>query len=747
LKRRGLFLLAGAAAGSSLLVGYGLRPPSAASRLGDGRLMQAQGLEAALNGWVKIDPQGRVTLAMPRAEMGQGVHTALAQLMAEELDADWAQMSVQDAPVAGIYANQAVLLNVLPLRPDDEGAVARFVRGAAQRGGYALGLQITGGSSSVRDAWGPVRHAGAMARQLLLQAAAARWGVALSQLQTAKGQVLHAGRTLSYGELALEAATLSPPTVVPLKARADWRLIGHSPPRLDLPAKVQGQAQFGVDVRLPGMVYAALRQSPAFGGSVVRFDEAAIRTKRGVQDAFLLNERTAVVVADRWWRAEQAFKLHPPRFHAGPLGGLNTADMRKTLRLALDQRDGTGFRDDGDALAVLADPSNKVLSAEYELPFLAHAAMEPLNCTAQFRNGKLTVWCPTQVASLARWKAAQAVGIDADAVTLHTTYLGGGFGRRLEVEVIEQAAAIAKRLNGPPVKLLWNREEDFTQGVYRPMAVSRFEAAVGADGKPMAWLNKVAGPSVGFDSTGRLFAGWAANTPDKNQIEGAYELPYDIPHLRVRQLRVPLGVPVGSWRSVGHGLNAFFTECFIDELAALTGQDPFTYRDALLSHRPRLQAVLRLAAHQAGWGQALPEGRARGIALHESFGSICAQVAEVSLESNLVRVHRVVLALDAGTLVNPDTVRAQMEGSVIFGLTAALYGEVTVEGGAIQQRNFPQQPLLTLAQTPSIECHFVASQEPPGGVGEPGLPPLAPAVVNALAALTGQRIRRLPIRL
>jgi len=746
MKRRG-FLIAGAASlGGALLVGVALRPPSARSRLGDGQLMRPGADETALNGWIKIDRAGTVTVAVPRAEMGQGVHTALAQLLAEELDADWAQLRVQDAQHDRVYANTALLLNVLPLQPGDEGGLVRLAQGAVQRGGHALGLQVTGGSSSVRDAWEPLRLAGAAARHLLLQAAAAHWAVPLGELRSANGFVLHGERRLGYGELAAEAARFSPPAELTLKARKDWQLIGHSPPRLDLPAKVTGQARYGIDVRLPGLRHAALRQAPSFGGSVLRFDTEAIRQRRGVFDAFVLDGHTAVVVADSWWRAEASLKAHPPRFHPGPRAGRHSAEMRNTLRRALDQHTGTGFREQGDARAVLAR-ADRVLRAEYEAPFLAHAALEPLNCTALIQQGQVRIWCPTQVASLARWKAAQVAGVPQEAVQIETTYLGGGFGRRLETDVVEQAVAVALRSPGVPVKLLWNREEDFTHDVYRPMGLARFEAALGAQGLPLAWLNQVAGPSVGADSMARLLPALAADLPDKNHIEGAFELPYAIPHLRVRQLRLPLGVPVGYWRSVGHSLNAFFTECFLDELAGAAGQDPLHYREALLAQHPRHLAVLRLATAQAGWGQALPAGRARGLALHESFGSICAQVAEVSVQNGRVRVHRVVCALDAGTIVHPDTVRAQMEGSIIFGLTAALYGEITIEGGAVQERNFPQQPLLSLAETPDIEVHLIDSQRPPGGVGEPGTPPIAPAVCNALAALTGQRIRRLPIRL
>ncbi len=738
MKRRGLLLMAGAGAGGALLLGWALRAPTPAERLGE-----PDPERLALNAWLRLSADGDVDIAMPRAEMGQGVHTALAQLLAEELDADWSRVRVVDVPVAQVYANQALLLNVLPLQPGDEGAIARFARGAGQRLGYWLHLQVTGGSSSVRDAWGPLRLAGASARAMLLQAAAARWQLPVAQLRSETGRVIAGERSLGYGELAAEAARLSPPTELTLKPRAQWKLIGRPVPRLDLPAKIDGTAVFGVDVQPPGLLHAAIRHSPTPGGTVVYLDEAALRAEPGVREVFVLNGSAAVVVADRWWRAEAALKKHPPRFDAGPKAVWNSELMRTQMRRALDQRDGFAFRDDGDAGAELAAGH---LQAEYELPFLAHAPMEPQNATAQFKDGQLTIWAPTQVAALARFKAAEVAGIAQQAVTVHTTYLGGGFGRRLETDAVEQAVAIAMRCGDAPVKLIWRREEDFAQGPFRPPAISRFAARLGDDGLPLAWRNVVAGPSLSLSTVQRLLPAFAMDGPDKNHIEGAYDLPYAIPNLEVRQLRVDCGLPVASWRSVGHSINAFATECFLDELAEAAGRDPLAYREVLLAARPRHLTVLRRAAELGDWGRAPPAGRARGIALHESFGSICAQVVEASLDGGQVRVHRVSLALDAGSLVNPDTVRAQMEGSVIFALTAALYGEIRFENGAAQQHNFPQQPLLTLAETPAIEIALIESDAPPGGVGEPGVPPLAPALANALSRLTGRRIRRLPIR-
>ena len=739
------FLVAGLAAGGGLLVGCSA--PDAASRLGDAALLKAAPGEVALNGWLKVGSDGRVIVALPRAEMGQGVSTSLAMLVAEELDADWGRVSFEPAPIARIYANTAVLLNILPLQGDDDGTLARFARGAVQRLGYTLALQITGGSSSIRDAWEPMRLAGATARALLVQAAAQRWQVPASELVVAQGLVRHpaSNRQAHFGELAAAAAALPVPADVALKAAQDFKLIGKPVPRNDLTGKVNGQAPFGIDARPPGLVYAAIRQCPVFGGKVRSIDAAAAVKRRGIKQIFVLGDSAVVAVADSFWRAKQALAATQIDFDDGPNAALDSAAIGRQLRAALDAQSGSGFRSVGDADAVLATALRKV-EAEYEVPFLAHAALEPINCTAQFKDGALTLWCGTQVASLARWRAAQGANIKAENVTLNVPFLGGGFGRRLELDMIEQAVAISLKTGGAPVTLLWTREEDMQHDLYRPAAVSRFAAALSDDGAPLAWRNRVAAPSVGYDSVKRLLPALAVDMPDKNQIEGAFDIPYAIPNLSVRQMRVATPVPVGSWRSVGHSYNAFFTECFIDELAATAGKDAVAYRLGLLGGRPRHRAVLELAASKAGWGKPWPAGRALGVALHESFASICAQVVEVSIEAGVPRVHRVVCALDCGVVVNPDTVDAQLQGAIVFGLSAALGGAITIKAGRVEQSNFHDQPLLRMAQMPLIETFTVPSGAPPGGVGELGTPPIAPALANALSTLIGKRLRRLPIR-
>ncbi|MFT3858680.1 MAG: xanthine dehydrogenase family protein molybdopterin-binding subunit [Aquabacterium sp.] len=747
---RRAFLIAGAAATGGLLVGCGR--PSGRDRLGEAALLPVQHGEVALNGWVRIAPDGVVTVAVPRSEMGQGVMTALPQLLIEELGARWEDVRVEQAPVARIYANVAVLLNVVPFTSDDDSMLARAARATVQRLGYALSLQITGGSSSVRDAWEPMRTAGAAARAMLVSAAARRWGIDAADCRVEDGQVIHGktGEKLGFGELAQEAASIEPPSDIVLKDPSQFSLIGKPLPRGDLPGKVKGSAVFGIDIRLGGMVYAAIAQPPVFGAAIDSVDDKAALARKGVIKVLRIPQGV-VVVADSWWRAKQALADVKITYGLSANAHVTSATLMAQFEDELKAHEGFsyGARGDGSVEEPQAafQSAAKVVEARYWAPFLAHAAMEPINCTAQVKDGRVQVWCGTQVPSLAKWKAAQVAGVDEDQVTLHVPYLGGGFGRRLETDMVEQAVAIAMQLDGRPVKLLWSREEDMQHDMYRPAALSVFKAALDAQGKVTAWQNRVAAPSVSHGSVQRLMPSMASDAPDKNQIEGAFDIPYDIGHIDVRQVRPVTHVPVGSWRSVGHSYNAFFTESFVDELAHAAGQDPHAWRRERLSRHARHRAVLDLAAARAGWGTPLPAGRARGIALHESFGSICAQVAEVSVSEGQVRVHRVVCAIDCGSVVNPDTVEAQMQSGIVYGLSAALFGEITLQDGRVQQSSFPDYEALRLSHMPVIETHIVPSREAPGGVGEPGTPPIAPAVCNALFALTGQRIRALPIRL
>lgn len=739
------FLIAGTAVGGGLLVGCAA--PTPANRLGSPTEFPAAQGEVALNGWVKIGPDGRITVAVPRSEMGQGVMTSLPMLLVEELDARWEDVSVEQAPVARIYANTALLLNVIPFGVDDDSWVARVARSTVQRLGYALSLQVTGGSSSIRDAWEPLRLAGATARAMLIQAAANQWQVKPQTCVADNGRVTHtaSGRALRYAELAEAAAKLPVPDDVPFKDPTNYKLIGKPVRRLDIPAKTNGQAQFGIDVKVEGMVYAALAQPPVFGASVKSFDASAASSMRGVLKVVQIRDGVAVV-ANSWWRARQALAQVKIEYTATEHDQLSSADIRKQFEQELQDRSGFGFVNKGNASSTI-EAAPKRLEATYWAPYLAHAAMEPINCVARVKGKQVEVWVSTQSPSLAKWKAAQIADVDLDQVTLHVPLLGGGFGRRLEIDMVEQAVEIAKALDGQAVKLLWSREDDTQHDMYRPAALSRFEAAFDKEGRVTAWSNKLVAQSIGYDSLKRLLPWAAADTPDKNQIEGAFDIPYNFEHISVRQVRPKTPVPVGSWRSVGHSYNAFFTESFVDELAHAVGQDPYQYRRQLIAQHPRHRAVLDLAAQKAGWGQALSAGRARGIALHESFGSICAQVAEVSVDKGQVKVHRVVCAIDCGIVVNPDTVEAQIQSAIVFGLSAALFGEITLAQGRVEQSSFPSYDMVRLAHMPHIETHIVRNTQAPGGVGEPGTPPIAPAVANALYVLTRQRIRSLPIRL
>ena len=738
------FLIAGAVVGGGLLVGCG--ESRARDAVGKPALFPGKEGDVALNAWVRIAPDGMVTVALPRAEMGQGVQTALPMLVAEELGAAWAQMCTEQAPLAKLYGNVSVILDGLPFAPDDGGVVARSMRWTTRQLAEMLGLQVTGGSTSVRDAWEPMRMAGASARAMLVAAAAVRLGVPAVELRAEDGFVSHSpsNRRLGFGELAGAAALLTPPGTVALKNPRDFTLIGTSPPRLDIPAKVTGAATFGIDLRLPDMLHAAVKLCPTFGGKVRSFDAKTIAGMPGVQKAVAIPGGVAVV-ADSWFRAKRAAEALPVEFDFGPHVVLDTARISDDLRSALRSPNGRAWDTQGIAESTLAAAA-RPLAADYEVPYLAHACMEPINCTAQVKDGMCNIWVGTQVASFAQGIAAKAAGVSADKVAVHVQYLGGGFGRRLETDVIAQAVAVARETGGRPVKLLWSREEDMRHDFYRPAAACSFRASLGANGLPDAWEHRIASPSVNKVFNARNDVPSPPLLPDKTNVEGAAHLPYRLPNRRVVHVEVGSPVPVGFWRSVGHSFNAFFTESFLDECAAAARQDPLAYRRALLTGRPRHLKVLEVLESVSGWGQPLGPGRGRGIALHESFSSIVGEVAEVNLdETGAIRVERVVCVADCGLVVNPRIVLAQMESAIVFGLTAALHGKVTVKDGRVEQSNFHDYAILALAECPSIEVHLVPSGELPGGVGEPGTPPVAPAVANAIFAATGKRLRTLPL--
>lgn len=756
--RRRTLLLSGLAGAGALLVGFAALPPR--SRLGQAGSLAAHPGEIGLNGWIKINAaDGTVLLAMNRSEMGQGVHTALAQLVAEELELPLAKLRLIAAGHEALYGNVAMFVGSLPLHPrstepGQESVGARLGQWTVAKLARELGINATGGSSSVADAWEPLRWAAATARQQLLGAASLRWKLPIAELQLEDGVISHAsGISGHFGELAQEAAATPPGTVL-LKPAADWKLIGKPVPRQDLAAKINGTARFGIDVRPEGLLFAAVRHAPMLGGAAGAVPVNAALQRPGVLRVVQLppyagSQAAVAVVAQTSWHALRAAQAMQIDWQQRPAGALDSAQIATELAAAAQRAAADGgfaFFSQGDAAGAL-DRAARRVEALYEAPYLAHAALEPMNCTAQVRDGRVEVWVPTQVPGLARAIAARVAGVKPEAVTVHVTYLGGGFGRRLEVDVVGQAVRVALETGGAPVQLLWSREEDTTHDFYRPAGAAFMQAGLDEAGRPQAWIVGSAGDAITPRWMERVLPALAGpvDLPDKTASEGLYDQPYAIAHQRIAHQATRSGVPVGFWRSVGHSHNAFFTESFVDELAHAAGADPLAYRLALLDGLPRHAAVLRLAADKAGWGQALPKGVARGLALHESFGSIVAQVLELSLEAGKPRVRRIVCAIDCGIVVNPGIVAQQMEGAVIFGLTAALHGRIDIKDGAVQQQSFPDYPLLSLAQSPPIETHLIESERAPSGVGEPGTPPVAPALANAWFALTGERRRRLPL--
>ncbi len=757
--RRRSLLLAGAGAGGVLLVGWSVLPPR--SRLGRALAQADADGRIALNGWIRIAPDGQVVLAMNRSEMGQGVHTALAMLVAEELDVPLARVGLVDAGSEAIYGNVAALVGSLPSQPRDAepGAETRGVRLGrwfVAKLGRELGLSITGGSSSVADAWEPLRLAAATARAQLLGAASLAWKQPVDELTVADGVVSHAagGQRAHYGELAAHAAATPPGTVMP-KPREQWRLIGRAAPRSDVPAQVDGSARVGLDVREPGRVFAVVLHAPALGGRPGAVDDGAARRLPGVERIVRLgpyggSTAALAVVGRSTWHARRGAAALAVDWQPPPAGTLDSArildDLTARAREASARGEGFVFHEAGEPEAALAGASRRV-EALYRAPYLAHAAMEPLNCTARVADGRVTLWVGTQVPSFARAMAARVAGVPEANVDLHVTYLGGGFGRRLETDMVAQAVRVALETGGRPVQLVWPREEDLTHDFYRPAGAAWLQAGLDGEGRVVALTITSAGDAITprfLERNAPALAG-PVDLPDKTASEGLFDLPYAVANRRIAHVATRSGVPIGNWRSVGHSHNAFFGECFVDELAQAAGRDPVAFRLAMLDGLPRHAAVLRLAAERAGWGTPLPPGTARGVALHESFGSIVAQVVEVALADGKPAVRRVVCAADVGTVVNPGIVAQQFESAIVFGLSAALFGRIDIVESRVQQRNFPDHPILTLAQTPRIETHLVDSPHPPGGVGEPGTPPLAPALANALAALTGTRTRALPL--
>jgi CO/xanthine dehydrogenase Mo-binding subunit len=662
------------------------------------------------NAWLRIGGDNRITVLVDRSEMGQGVYTALPMLLAEELEVPLAAIAVEAAPPGAEYVNAMI------------------------------GVQITGGSTSVRDAWQRLRQAGATARVMLTQAAAAEWGVDPGECRVEGGSVRNAdGDTLTYGEVAEAASKLPVPKDVALKAPERFTLIGTRAKRTDTPGKVDGSAQFGLDVRLPGMLYASLLQCPELGGTVKSIDATAAEAMPGVRRVLTTGNGVAVV-ADHFWQARQARDALKVEWGAGPNARLDSRQVAATLAKAASPGSGLAVRSDGDAASAI-NGAAKVLRATYKLPLLAHATLEPMNCTADVRADGCDLYTGTQWQDAAQATAAKAAGLEPGQVRVHTTLLGGGFGRRLEMDFIPAAVEASKAV-GKPVQVIWTREDDMTHDAYRPPAHDVISGALDQDGRLVAWQFHVLGPSV----TARMFPGAVADpkVADPFAVEAAQNFPYDVPNVSVEYLRQEIGINVGYWRSVSHALNCFVAESFMDELAHAAKKDPFEFRRDLLGKQPRFKRVLEEAASMAGWGKA-PAGRHQGIALMEGYGTYLAQVAEVSVTGGALKVHRVVCAVDCGQMVNPAIVESQIESGIVFGLTAALWGEITLDRGRVRETNFDRYRLMRLNEAPAIEVRLLESREAPGGVGEPSTSVVAPAVCNAIFAATGRRLRELPI--
>jgi isoquinoline 1-oxidoreductase beta subunit len=779
MKRRS-FLVGGAlvaAAGGGLFVGVGRL---VGDRVGDPGSLPVQPDSVGLNGWVRVGTDGVVTVTMAKTEMGQGISTALPMIVADEMDVPLSLVRVEPAGLARRYGNRAVFDATWWFHPDNESSwLARRLIEMGEANGALLGVQITGHSSSVSDSFETLRHAGAAARAMLVAAAAARWNVAPQECITVAGGVVHrnvhdgirsSAARLGYGALALEAARYPVPGDIEPKSPKQRVLVGTKAPRLDIPDKVTGKAVYGIDVRLPGMLHAAVRGCPVPGGSLGSLDSVEAEALPGVVKVLSYAAAAGCapgvgVIAANSWQAQLAVSAVKIDWKDGALAPFTGEALIEDMRNAFVREKGVFvFHQRGDGAKAL-DRATRTMHGDYLAPWLAHATMEPMNCTAQWlapaddrdknpskadANLRLKIWVPTQAPSLALDTAARVSGLDRAQIELQVTQIGGGFGRRLETDYLVPAIALARAVAPAPVQVLWSREEDMTHDFYRPAAVCRLQAGFDEQGRLFAWRTRSVSDAVTPQFLGRnfpLMAKASSVLPDRTQAEGLWDQPYEIPHRFCDHVTVATPVPIGNWRSVGHSHMAFFAESFIDELAHAAGTDPLAFRRGLLTAHPRHLAVLALAAQKAGWGSALAPGRALGLALHESFGTIVAQVAEVSIEDARPRVHRVVCALDCGTVVNPGIVAQQVEGSVIFALSACLHGAITFRDSRVEQSNFPSYEMVRLREAPLVETWIVPSEAPPSGVGEPATPPLAPAVANALFTLTGQRLRTLPLRL
>ncbi|MEM1114762.1 MAG: molybdopterin cofactor-binding domain-containing protein [Pseudomonadota bacterium] len=722
---RRAFITTGVLAGGALAVGVAIRPGHRALKVAG---QVTDGDEALINMWVKIDPSNRVTLIAPHSEMGQGAQTALTQMLAEEIDAAWDDVAYMEAPATDDYANWALGKGYILGPADVPQALIPTINGAFLQVAKGMKLQITGGSLSVRTTgvYG-VRVAGAAAREVLLTAASEAWGVPVGELSAADTHLIHeaSGKRAPFAQFAQAAAQYTPPAKPTLKRTEDFKVIGTDRPRFDIPSKVDGTAQFGIDAQVDGMKYAAILAAPVFGAQVASADESTAAAMAGVHKIVNLGDAIAVV-ADGYWQASQALKALDVQWTSTENDKRSSEDLFTQFDNDIAAAASSGdSKADVEAGEVEREFANAVATVEatYRVPYLAHACMEPMNATARVTADSCEVWIGTQNPLGFRYEVAEALGLDVEQVQINQHYMGGGFGRRSNSDSAVQAARIAREA-GVPVKLIWSREEDIRHDHYRPAVASRFRAALDEQGNIVAWDNVY---------------------HEKHEPVGAPVIPYAVTAQKIHHTDSPTHVPFGPWRSVDHSQHGFFTEAFFDEVAVAAGKDPYTLRMSMLGDKPRHQNVLRTAAEKAGWGDELPRNRGRGIALQESFGSIVAQVVDVSIDEGKLKVERVVVAVDPGFAVSPNGLTAQMESGINYGLTAALYGDITIENGAVKQSNFHDYPMVRMNESPVIETHIINSGEAWGGAGEPGTPAIAPALVSAVFDATGIRVRELPL--
>ncbi|SMH57638.1 xanthine dehydrogenase family protein molybdopterin-binding subunit [Mesorhizobium australicum] len=706
--------------------------------------------EVTFNPYLKIGSDNTITVIAPRAEMGQGISTTLAAFVAEELDVTLDRLTVEHGPPSYAYYNAAMLEEGAGFNFWDDSFTAETVRGLMGAAGKMLGLQATGGSTAARDGFDRMRQAGAAARIMLIEAAAARLGVPARDLATDNGTIVHkaSNRSVTYGEVALDASKLTPPSKVTLKEKADWKLLGKPQKRVDMLAKVTGAPIFGIDVRQPDMLFGTVRMSPVFGAKPVRSDTSAASKMPGVVKIVPIESSYGSgfgVIAENTWAAFKAAEAIDVEW-GKPDYPLSNDEIMTRIADAARTGEASAMRDDGDVDVAFADaPQDRVIEAEYSVPYLSHAPMEPMNCTAQLKDGVLNVWAPNQMPVLVRWFCSDIAGVPGNKTMVHTTSMGGAFGRRGELDYALYATILAKETDGRPVQVTWTRGEDMRRGPFRPASVGKFRARIGNDGLPVAVDMRVAAQNMMASLMSRTFTSLPAGGSDPSITDGSRNQPYTIPNYRVSEIQVPLPIPVTFWRSVGNSVNGFFHECFMDEIAHAGGIDPVEMRRKLMVNHPAALAVVNKVAEMSSWGEALPEGKAKGFAFTLSFGSWCGQVIQIADTPAGIKLEKMWIAVEVGTALDPGIIETQMTSGAVYGLSAAMGQAITFEDGRVVQSNFHDFDAMRIFQAPEFEVAILENFHRMGGAGEVGVPPAAPALANALSALKGQRFRSLPL--